>query len=286
MSFAFPLRRPPAQRPLRVLGLALVAAGALGAALGVELRKQRRRTARLHRSLIDLLLNALTADDRVTARHSRRVASLTDVLADELSLDRKQRAALRVAALLHDMGKIEEAFFHIVHSRKRLSDAQQRRIQHHPARSAHILRPLERVHPGITETVAAHHERWDGQGYPRQLAGNDIPLGARLIAMADSFDAMTQPRGYQTTTDPAEALAEIRQGAGCQFDPHLAELLDRPRVRERWLEIARKGRRTEERELHRQGRRRSERRSNGNGRRPLEQGEDRRLRFAPGADLT
>ena len=217
---------------------ALLGAGAVAAAWALDAARRRRGLHRLHRRTVDLLLNALTAEDPVTARHSRRVADLSYALAEAAGMRGRDLRVLRVAALLHDMGKIDDRFFHIVHSRKPLSEEQRREIRSHPHQSAHILAPLEGEHPGLREIVSAHHECWDGSGYPRGLAGEAIPLASRVIALADAFDAMTQPRKYRPAKPVAEAIRELCEGAGAQFDPRLAALTVTSPVRDAWTEIA------------------------------------------------
>ena len=223
------------------LGGALLAAGAVGAAWMADARHTRRTRRRLHRTMVDLLLNAITSGDAATARHSRRVANLTDALAPQLGMSREERSTLRVAALLHDMGKIDDRFFDIVHSHGALTPEQRAEIKNHPHESADILGPLERIHPGITRIVSSHHECWDGSGYPDGLERDEIPLAARLIAVADVFDALTQPRSYRGPMRPAEVLQTIREGSGTQFDPEVVRLLDRPEIWSYWREIARGG---------------------------------------------
>ena len=217
---------------------ALVGAGTMAVAWALDAARRRRGLHRLHRRTVDLLLNALTAEDPVTARHSRRVADLSYALGEAAGMRGRDLRVLRVAALLHDMGKIDDRFFHIVHSRRPLSEEQRREIRGHPHESAHILAPLEGEHPGLRQIVSAHHECWDGSGYPEGLAGEAIPLASRVIALADAFDAMTQPRKYRPAKPAGEAIDELCEGAGAQFDPRLAELVAAPPVRDEWNEIA------------------------------------------------
>jgi putative nucleotidyltransferase with HDIG domain len=219
----------------------MLAVGAVGAAWAIDALRRDDRLRTTHRILIDLLLNALTADDPLTARHSRRVADLSFALGCECGLYGPELTTLRVAALLHDMGKIDDRFWEIVHSRDRLTPEQRAEMQQHPDESARILEPLETLHPRVGAIVSSHHERWDGEGYPDCLKGEEIPLAARIIAMADAFDAMTQPRKYRGSMPAEEALRRIHEGAGQQFDPRLVELLDAPCVREEWEQVARDG---------------------------------------------
>jgi HD-GYP domain-containing protein (c-di-GMP phosphodiesterase class II) len=222
----------------RTAAVAIVSAGLVGLAWMVEASARQNRTRMMHRRMVELALNALSAGDPVTARHSRRVADLCYALGQACRMPRRELPTLRVAALLHDMGKIDDRFFHIVHSRKRLSKKERSEIKSHPHESAHILAPLEPEHPGIRAIVSSHHECWDGSGYPCGLKGDDIPLGARIIALADAFDAMTQPRKYREAMPLEDALEELRKGAGSQFDPALVELVHTPAMRESWDDVA------------------------------------------------
>lgn len=238
--------RPPRSGTLYgALVRAALPALAAGAAWYAARRRERRNNARLHRALVELLLNALSSGDPATERHSRRVADLADVLAERTGMGRDEHATLRVAALLHDLGKIDDDLFPLVHSAAPLTREERKQINHHPRESAAILRPLDRFHHGLTRVVASHHECWNGGGYPEGLRGEQIPLAARIIAVADVFDAMTQPRSYHEARPTEEVLDEIRRGGGQRFDPRLVDLLEEPRVRARWIEIAEAGRREE-----------------------------------------
>jgi putative two-component system response regulator len=194
---------------------------------------------------VETLLNVLHAGDPFTARHSRRVAALAEALGRAHGLAADALSEIRLAGLLHDMGKLDEHLLPIVHSPDRLSGDQREKIEEHPDEGAHILAPLEAIHPGLIDIVSSHHEAWNGGGYPRGLSGEEIPLGARIISLADVFDAVTQPRVYREADGIEDALRLIRDGRGSRFDPTLLDTLERPEVAARWIEIAEAGRREE-----------------------------------------
>lgn len=220
------------------VAVALATAAAVSVGWLLDSMRRERVAAQLHRDMVDILLNALTAGDPVTARHSRRVADLSYALAQAAGMRGRELRTLRIAALLHDMGKIDDRFFHIIHSRKPLTRQQRAEIKSHPHESAHILAPLETEHPGIQQIVSSHHECWDGSGYPRGLETEEIPLGARIISLADAFDAMSQPRKYRDALPLEKALSELREGSGSQFDPSLVDLVCAEPVRSAWNEVA------------------------------------------------
>lgn len=234
-----PSKKKKEKRPrLGTVTAALASAAIVSGAWLLDAMRRERTAAQLHRDMVDLLLNALTAGDPVTARHSRRVADLSYSLARALGKRGSDLHTLRIAALLHDMGKMDDRFFHIVHSRKPLSKEERAEIKNHPHESAHILAPLENEHPGLQRIVSSHHECWNGSGYPNGLHEREIPLGARIISVADAFDAMTQPRKYRDAMSMDEALAELRKGAGSQFDPTLVDLVSDDPVRSVWAQVA------------------------------------------------
>jgi putative nucleotidyltransferase with HDIG domain len=225
------------------IGAAAAAGAAMVAAAWVEQsRRTRRYSAHLHRATVETLLNALHAGDPFTARHSRRVADLAEVLARAHGVPRSGITEIRLGALLHDMGKLDEDLFSIVHSPDRLSGDDREKMEDHPGESAHILQPLEEIHPGLIRLVESHHENWNGSGYPRGLQAEEIPLGARIISVADVFDALTQPRVYREAASVEEAMELLRSGVGSRFDPALIETLERPEVMEKWVAIAETGR--------------------------------------------
>ena len=219
--------------------------GAAGVLWGLDARRRSQKAALVHRTMVELLLNTLCAGDPETARHSRRVADLTDAIGRTYRFGREGRARLRVAALLHDLGKLDDHVVPLVHSHRRLNERERSRMEDHPNQSAGILQPLEEIHPGISLIVESHHERWDGGGYPQGLSGPQIPLEARIISVADVFDAMTEPRAYRDPVDADEVLEILRRDAGSKFDPQVVSRVGRPDVWEGWLAVAQAGRREE-----------------------------------------
>ena len=163
---------------------------------------------------------AIDAKDRYTCGHSERVAHLASRLAAAIGQDAEQVERVHIAGLLHDVGKIGVPES-VLTFPGRLSDEQFAFIKQHPEIGHGILkdiRELDDVRPG----VLTHHERWDGRGYPRGLAGEDIPLLGRMLALADTFDAMSSSRSYRPALPRDKVLAEITRCSGSQFDPALA----------------------------------------------------------------
>jgi HD-GYP domain-containing protein (c-di-GMP phosphodiesterase class II) len=167
------------------------------------------------------LTAAIDAKDRYTRGHSERVGILAEKMARALNLPARTIEEYRVGGLVHDVGKIgvPEA---VLRKSSRLSDEEFALIKQHPQIGHDILKdipPLAPILPGVLH----HHERWDGRGYPCGLAGNTIPLIARVIALADTFDAMSSTRAYRSARPREVTLAEIRKCSGAQFDPALIE---------------------------------------------------------------
>ena len=175
------------------------------------------------------LAKAVDARDTYTGSHSTRVAELSAWITHRLGLDREQIELTRLAASLHDLGKLaipEE----ILQKPGPLSDPERLVLQRHPEIGHRMLESLG-VDP-VAEWVLHHHERWDGTGYPDRLRGEEIPLGARIIFVADAYDAMTSDRAYRGRLTPREAIEELERCSGTQFDPEIVaafarELADR-----------------------------------------------------------
>jgi putative two-component system response regulator len=209
----------------------LLAAGA--AVYFVKARQQRGRIERLAAAALESLLNAIDANDPATGEHVRRVAAISLILADARGLDHRERSSVERVALFHDVGKIHEALFDITHDHQALSEAERSQIATHPQRGADVVAPLSLFYPDLGEGVLSHHERWDGTGYPRGLLGMDIPLTARIVALADTFDAITHQRRYGTARSTPAAVDVIAAERGRQFDPELTDLFLSAAVQER-----------------------------------------------------
>jgi putative nucleotidyltransferase with HDIG domain len=172
---------------------------------------------------VKALVSAIDAKDTYTAGHSERVNTISMLLGSEMNLDLRELEALYWGSLLHDVGKIgmPEA---ILNKPTALDDTEVEIMQQHPQRGWEMLRAIERLR-GAADGVRDHHERWDGQGYPRQLAGERIPIIARIIAVADTFDALISNRAYRKGRGAARALEVIEAEAGTQFDPAVVRAL-------------------------------------------------------------
>ncbi len=209
-------------------------------ALLIRQRRESRRSARLAAAALETLLNAIDANDSATGAHVRRVAAYSMTLARGAHLDRSTIRSVERVALFHDIGKIHEALFDIVHGQdSEVTPEERRLIATHPQRGADVLRPLSFFYPDLSEGVLAHHERWDGSGYPRGLAGEEIPIQARVVAIADTFDAITHWRPYRRAHRLEDGVRTVADGSGREFDPLLAAVFLRPEVLDRVRRIAR-----------------------------------------------
>ena len=216
--------------------LATTAGGPVAAVLVLPLglllqRFARERQARLSHALvlsetyrrIALLLgDVIGDDDEYTGDHSQGVVALAVDVADELGLDEQQRQLTELGALLHDVGKIQVPN-DIINKRGPLDDAEWEVMRTHTVLGQEMLDRVGGWLADVGVVVRASHERWDGGGYPDGLAGDDIPLAARIVACCDAFSAMTTDRSYRKARPLSEALAELRACAGTHFDPRVAE---------------------------------------------------------------
>jgi len=168
------------------------------------------------------LAAAIDAKDPYTRGHSDRVATLALMAADRIGLSHEDRLALELSAYLHDIGKIgvrED----VLHKPGRLDEQEAEEMRSHPLIGANILAHVEFPWT-ITPNVRHHHERWDGSGYPDRLSGEEIPLLARILSVADSHEAMVSDRPYRRGRSTDDALTELRRCAGTQFDAAVVEV--------------------------------------------------------------
>lgn len=173
-------------------------------------------------SAIEALAGVIDARDWHMRGHSHAVMQMSVALGYKLGMTAQEIDDLRSAALLHDLGKIgtpEE----VLGKKTPLNDAEHEQIRSHAYLGSQILNRVQQM-SAILPGVKHHHERFDGKGYPNGLAGKGIPLLARVIAIADAYDAMTSPRSYKASMNPEQALAEIQHCAGSQFDPELVRI--------------------------------------------------------------
>ena len=173
--------------------------------------------------LISSLMSLIEVRDTGMSRHAQAVSDLATTMTHEMGLDDKTMSAIQTAALLHDIGKIAIPDA-LLQKAKPLSASEWDLIRRHPALGAQILE----MSPLLVELIPMirhHHEHWDGTGYPDHLAGKAIPLGARIISVAEAYDAMLMGRPYQTRRSPTDALDELQRCAGIQFDPALVRVL-------------------------------------------------------------
>ncbi|HMM21491.1 MAG TPA: HD domain-containing protein [Selenomonadales bacterium] len=176
-------------------------------------------------SAIESLVTALEAKDAYTYGHSSQVSAIASGITSQLNLSEQEQFTIKIAALLHDIGKIGIPD-HVLNKQSRLDADEREIIEQHPVIGAKILAGIPAL-ARVTELVKHHHARWDGQGYPEPLTGQDIPLGARIIAVADTYQAMTSDRPYRKGLSPDVAKDEISRCAGSQFDPTVVSAFNR-----------------------------------------------------------
>lgn len=174
--------------------------------------------------LLDLMVKSIEARDPYTSGHSRRVQDYSMAIARALGLAERQVQTIGRAALLHDIGKIHEKYGPILRKADRLSAEEWNTMREHPSDGAELIATMTPLRE-LVSAVRHHHENWDGTGYPDGLAGELIPLAARIIRFADTIDAMTTVRPYRPGLSAAEVRAEIVRCRGSQFDPRLVDRL-------------------------------------------------------------
>jgi putative nucleotidyltransferase with HDIG domain len=203
-------------------------AGALGMILPILAVRQLMRTAaelsNVTEELLDLMVAAIEARDPYTSGHSKRVAQAAVIIAKSLELKAEVIERVQVAALLHDVGKIDERFARVLAKEGRLTPEEWDTMKQHPIRSAELVEKISSL-KDVVPAVRHHHENWDGTGYPDCIKGESIPLASRIIMFADTLDAITTDRPYRKALDPEEARREFIKFRGKQFDPHICDVV-------------------------------------------------------------
>ena len=223
------LDRGPDAAPFTEADLHRADALAAAIALGLDRQQLVERHEALFLQTVTALSQAVEMRDESLGNHAQRVTTYALLLAEELGLDEDVRRQLRVATLLHDIGKIA-IDDQILRKAGRLADHEADQLKTHVIRGAEIIQMI----PGLAwalPVIRGHHERWDGRGYPDGLAGEDIPLAARVVAVADSFDSLTADRPHHKGTPAARAFAELQAGAGTHFDPECVAAFLRVRAK-------------------------------------------------------
>jgi putative nucleotidyltransferase with HDIG domain len=171
---------------------------------------------------IQALVSAIEANDSYTRGHSERVTRYSLALARELELPQNRLQVIERAAILHDIGKIG-IDLSLLHKKERLTSEDMAELQQHPSIGMKILEPIEFLQD-VRLCIGQHHERYDGRGYPNHLSAGQLLLESRILAIADSFDAMTSDRPYRKALRVEVAIRELAENAGAQFDPALVPI--------------------------------------------------------------
>jgi putative nucleotidyltransferase with HDIG domain len=199
-------------------------------------REGRENLTLAYVEFVQSLASALDARDPYTAGHSRRVSEMSSATARALGLSAELAERVRVGALLHDIGKIGVPD-EVLRKPGRLSPEEFTLVQEHPTIGRRILEGVNGFHPYLA-AVELHHENWDGTGYPQGQAGIETPMDARIIHVADAYDAMTTDRPYRRGMSHEEAIARLCDGAGTQFDPEVVRRFAEVKLAEAKLEEA------------------------------------------------
>lgn len=170
-----------------------------------------------------ILAETVERKDGYTGAHCERIARRAEAVGRAMGLSKQRCEHLYYAGLVHDIGKVEIPDA-ILNKPEPLTDEEWEQMKTHARVGADLLRPLNPLRP-VADIVEQHHERWDGSGYPKGLQGEEIRLEARILAVVDAYDAMTTDRPYQSRCEPTEALDELQQCAGQQFDPNVVRTL-------------------------------------------------------------
>jgi len=179
----------------------------------------------LNSDLLRLMVKTIEAQDPYTSGHSIRVSEAAKKIGRALGMNIRQLKIVETAALLHDIGKIDVVYGEILRQKGPLTPDQRELIRAHPDRGVDIIRSIRSIHPNVLQCVRHHHERWDGEGYPVGLAGEDIPLGSRIIMVCDTIDAMTTARPYREALPVSVVREELSRHRSTQFDSAIVDVL-------------------------------------------------------------
>lgn len=203
-------------------------------------------TSKLRESNEDLLtalVKAIETRDPYTSGHSQRVSLLAGQIAEEIGLNRVRIERVRMAALLHDIGKIEAVYTDILRKPDSLTPEERGIIESHVTKGEQLLRDLSSVPEEVVKSVRHHHEREDGTGYPDQLPGPEIPVGAKIIAACDAIDAMLSDRPYRRALGLGVVLDQLKEHSGTQFDEGIVQVLLHSDILAEYAEMMRRQRR-------------------------------------------
>lgn len=188
---------------------------------------QNLRLEQSNRELLDLMVKQIELVEPYTSGHSRRVSQYARLLAREAGVHGKQIDQIATAALLHDVGKVYEEYAPLLRKEGKLTADERKLLESHPVRSAELVSTISSLRGPVEKAVRHHHENYDGTGYPDGLAGEAIPIGARIIMIADTLDAMTTDRPYRQALPVERVVEEMLKYSGSQFDPRLVDILTR-----------------------------------------------------------
>jgi hypothetical protein len=218
-------------------GFLVASAAAASLFIVRQLNGANEELARTNTELLELTVTTLEARDPFTSGHSRRVARYAKVIGQRIGLAGRDLERLSAAALLHDVGKIHEVFVPVLSKPGRLTQEERALMETHPVKGADLVSISSHLRD-LVEPIRHHHEAWDGTGYPDALVGEKIPLFSRIIAVADTIDAMASDRPYRTGLSAEVIRSEIVKNRGRQFDPQLVDRLEGSGVLDALLSVA------------------------------------------------
>ena len=197
-----------------------------------------QKLQQVNKDVLNVLVKTIETRDPYTSGHSVRVAHLAKAIAEDLDLQPFKIDEVETAALVHDIGKIDAIYSDLIQKESSLTDAERRVIITHAAKGAEFLRTLSSFRESVILAVRHHHERYDGTGYPDRLAGEDIPLAARIIMLCDSIDAMLSDRPYRRALSVEQVRSELVRCSGSQFDPRIVQAILKRNTLERAAQLA------------------------------------------------